>query len=162
MSEQTYYPTLPPSQHFSWAEASITNHRAFDNRVPIDLFPVIIKTAAHMESVKASLDFKPILISSWYRSRGVNIAVGSSMSSQHTTGEAVDFIAPKFGSPLAVCQRLEKYKETLKFDQLIYEHTWVHISFVANPDVKPRMQVLTLLNNKKYAVGITDKFGVQI
>jgi hypothetical protein len=154
-----YYPDKQPSQHFTWDEADVTNHRGFDNRIPVDLFPVIINTASRMESVKSSLDFKPILINSWYRCRGLNIAVGSSDKSQHAKGEAVDFIAPKFGTPKQICERLAKYVETLKFDQLIYEHTWVHISFLSNPNIKPRMQVLTLLHNKKYAQGITDKFG---
>jgi zinc D-Ala-D-Ala carboxypeptidase len=155
----TYYPPQNPSQHFTWQEAEVTSHRSFDNRIPIDLWPVIINTAQNLEAVKSSLDFKPILVSSWYRCPGLNTSVGSSSKSQHLKGEAVDFIAPKFGTAREICERLAKYKENLRFDQLIYEHTWVHISFLSNPNAVPRMQVLTLLHNKKYAQGITDKFG---
>lgn len=145
------------TEHFSWAEAETTSHRNLNNKLPANLQVAVINTARGMERVRALLDNKSVHINSWYRSPEVNAAVGGSPTSQHSKGEAVDFICPGYGSPLDVAKQLVKYQELLNFDQLIYEHTWVHISFQSNPNVKPRGQVLTLLNNKKYAVGITTK-----
>lgn len=145
------------TEHFSWAEAETTSHRNLNNKLPAHLQQAVINTARGMERVRALLSNESIHVNSWYRSPEVNEAVGGSLTSQHSKGEAVDFICPGFGSPLDVAKQLVKYPELLKFDQIIYEHTWVHISFQSNPNVKPRGQVLTLLNNKKYAVGLTTK-----
>lgn len=45
----------------------------------------------------------------------------------HPKGYAADFIAPRFGSPLQIVKRLQA--SNLKWDQLLMEGTWVHISF---------------------------------
>jgi hypothetical protein len=145
------------SQNFTWAEACITNTR-FENEVPESLHPNVKFTAQKMEAVRALLA-TPILINSWYRSPEVNVAVGGSLKSAHMSGLAVDFISPKYGSPFSICKKIEKYAGLVGFDQLIYEHTWVHIAFSVIPGAKPRREVLTLLKSKKYAVGITDKDG---
>lgn len=158
--QDNYYPILPPSSNFSWEEAEVTQHRTVDNTIPRELFPAVINTANRMEVVRTLLNSQPISINSWYRCRMLNLAIGSNPdTTQHAKGEAVDFICPKFGTPIAICKKLVKYSSMLMYDQLIFEHTWVHISFLSNPDVKPRQQVLTLLQSGKYAVGITDKLG---
>lgn len=150
------------TEHFSWEEAETTSHRNLDNSIPKGMEPVIINTARQMERVRAILGNRSIHINSWYRSPEVNEAVGGSQSSQHSKGQAVDFVCPSFGGPLDICKKIIQYKELIRFDQLIYEHTWVHISFLSDPNAKPRGQVLTLLNNKKYAVGLTNKQGVPV
>jgi zinc D-Ala-D-Ala carboxypeptidase len=147
------------SEHFSWAEACITTHRDIPNVIPEALREVIIFTASKMERIRALIQ-APITISSWYRCEDLNHALGSKPTSQHIKGEAVDFIAPKYGTPLAVTRKIAAYWDLIKFDQLILEHTWVHISFQSIPGIKPRGQVLTLLSaTGKYAEGITDKAG---
>lgn len=153
------YPDTPPSAHFSWAEAEITSQRQFDNTVPVALYGAIINTAAGMEAVRTVLGGFAISVNSWYRSQAVNKAVGSkAKNSQHTKGEAVDFICPRFGSPLRICRELAGQVDFVNFDQLILEHSWIHISFTL-PNVKPRNQVLTLLSTGKYAQGLTDAAG---
>lgn len=150
----------PISEHFSWQEAQITLHREIDNYVPDLIIPSIQNTARFMERVRALLGNVPISVSSWYRCPDLNKLVGGSIHSQHMTGEAVDFICPKFGTPLEICKHLQNYKELLRFDQLILEHTWVHISFPSVPNAIPKLQVLTLLQNKRsYAQGLTDLKG---
>jgi hypothetical protein len=144
--------------HFTLEEAETTSHRNLDNSIPNGLIGAVLKTAEKMEIVREILG-KPIHINSWYRSPQVNVAVGGTMRSQHSKGEAVDFICPAFGTPILVVKELVKHTKKLDFDQLIYEHSWVHISFAHTPGAKQRNQVLTLLRNKKYAVGITDKEG---
>lgn len=147
------------SKHFTWAEASITSHRQFDNEIPAHLYPAVKNTALWMEKVSSALDDRPITVTSWYRSPELNTAVGSNNNtSEHPKGQAVDFICPKFGTPLDIVRRLSSPDSGVYFNQLILEHTWVHISFPVPPAI-PKMQVLTLLANKKYAVGITDKYG---
>jgi zinc D-Ala-D-Ala carboxypeptidase len=150
------------TEHFTLEEAQITNHREIDNTAPLMILPVLAKTAIGMERVRACLGDKAITVSSWYRCPELNREVKSNSFSQHIKGEAVDFICPSFGSPISVVRKLAENKILIRFDQLILEHTWVHISFNSNPDVKPRGQVLTLLHNKDYAPGITDKFGVPV
>jgi putative chitinase len=81
----------------------------------------------------------PVLIKSGYRGRNLNAAVRGSPSSQHCTGNAADFIAPGFGSTRMVCVHLVKHMARLRFDQLIHEGNWVHISFSA----RQRNEVLT-------------------
>jgi zinc D-Ala-D-Ala carboxypeptidase len=151
----------PLSQHFSWEEACITEHRNLDNSIPVQLYKVIKNTAQGMERVRALLN-TPVSVNSWYRCRELNIAIGSNPdTTQHAKGEAVDFISPGYGLPLEIVKKLVKYTPLIDYDQLILEHQWVHISFLV-PPAKPRNQVLTLLQSKKYASGITDSFGVPV
>jgi len=81
------------------------------------------------------------------------------IQSSFVKGEAVDFICPAFGSPLEICKVIVKYADIIKFDQLILEHTWVHISWKSTPNATQRGQVLSLLSDKSYAKGLTDKSG---
>lgn len=152
-----YYP-VRLTNHFTWAEAEVTTHRDIDNRIPRELFDTIIKTAQGMERVRTVLS-DAILVSSWYRCPELNAAIGSKNTSQHILGEAVDWICPSFGEPVAVAQRLLRYKDYVKFDQLILEHTWIHTSFKADPASTNRGEVLSLLKNGGYSPGLTDNMG---
>jgi hypothetical protein len=95
--------------------------------------------APGMERVRAALGV-PVLITSGYRSPELNRAVGGSKASQHVQGLAADFIAPQFGTPRAIARYLMQRQPELRFDQLIFEGQWVHVSFV--PGVA-RGEVLT-------------------
>jgi zinc D-Ala-D-Ala carboxypeptidase len=151
------------SEHFTLDEAIISQTA---ERLGIDNYPnsqeiitTASKTAVKMEKVRVVLGEVSISINSWIRCLELNRALGSSDSSQHVKGEAVDFICPAFGSPLEICKQLLKNKEVLGWDQLILEHTWVHISWKSTPNSIQRGQVLSLLSDKSYAVGLTDKSG---
>ena len=91
-----------------------------------------------MQAVRDRLG-TPIFIKSGYRCILLNMAVKGSPSSDHVTGNAADFVAPQFGTPRDICASLVQQMGDLKFDQLIYEGGWVHISFSA----RRRNQVLT-------------------
>lgn len=82
----------------------------------------------------------PIYVSSGYRSPELNKHIpGSSNTSAHTLGWAVDFKCPGFGTPYEVAAKIAA--SGIKFDQLIYEYgAWVHISF----DPRMRQQILTI------------------
>jgi hypothetical protein len=89
------------------------------------------KCASSLELVRSLLK-KPIIIDSWYRSAELNTAIGGVGHSAHMEGWAVDFVCPGFGTPIEVAKAIAKSK--IKFDQIIYEGTWVHISF--NPKLR--------------------------
>ena len=99
--------------------------------------------AKQLESIRNTLNEYSIRISSGYRCLALNRAIGSSESSAHITGWAVDFTCPHFGTPLQAAHKI--LAAGYKFDQLICEGDngkgagWVHISF----DPKMRGDVLT-------------------
>lgn len=149
------------SEHFTLQEA-IFSHTA--NRLGIENEPSeyvlanLKYTASKMERIRAALGNVPIKITSWYRSPELNKAIKGSKTSQHILGEAVDFICPSFGTPEEICKKIISIgPELIPFDQLIYEHTWVHISFTTTK--KPRREILTLLSSGNYTQGICDKKG---
>ena len=88
----------------------------------------------------------PIMISSGYRSKELNTAIGGSLTSQHCTGEAIDIDMD--GSSNGVTNKMvfDYAKTNLNFDQLIWEFgtnenpDWVHISFESTG--KQRKQIL--------------------
>jgi len=149
------------TEHFSYEEliSSATAARlGIDNSHPS---PEVLSAAAHtatcMETVRDILNV-PIHVDSFIRCPALNEAVGSKPTSQHIKGEACDFTAPDFGTPLEIAQELIKNRVTVKFDQLIMEGTWVHISF-CSPTSTPRDEVLSLIDGGHYAYGLADKQG---
>lgn len=76
---------------------------------------------------------RPVIVSSGYRSRELNLAIGGSSRSQHCHGEAVDFEVSGFDN-MTVAKWI---RDNLEFDQLILEffdgvnpHSgWVHCSY---------------------------------
>jgi hypothetical protein len=88
----------------------------------------------------------PIHISSGYRSKELNAAIGGSLTSQHCSGEAIDIDMD--GTPNGVTNRMvfDYIKDNLEFDQLIYEFgdkqnpDWVHVSYESTG--KQRKQIL--------------------
>lgn len=91
-----------------------------------------------MQAIRDLLGF-PVVVKSGYRGRQLNAAVRGAPSSQHLTGNACDFVAPAYGTPKVICDRLVREMATIKFDQLIFEGSWVHVSFAAHR----RNEVLT-------------------
>lgn len=149
------------SEHFTLEEATASDTAErynLNNTPPLQVIERMKAVAVHMEMIRSIIN-KPINISSWYRSPGVNRKVGSSDHSQHIQGEAVDFRSTAYGTPLDICRSIIINQESIPFDQLILEHSWIHISFAIRSG-KPRGQVLSLLHNNRYAKGLTNKQGV--
>lgn len=84
---------------------------------------------------------RPIMVSSGFRSRDLNRAVGGAPSSQHMKGEAADIYT---GSKEENRKLFELIRDNLPYDQLIDEKdfSWVHVSYRA--DGANRKQVLKL------------------
>ena len=112
-------------------------------------------TPEHIENLKKLADkvfepirnyfCKPIRISSGYRSKELNaITKGSSATSQHSTGEAIDIDMD--GTDITNKEIFDYIKGNLSFDQLIWEFgtdknpDWVHVSYESTG--KQRKQVL--------------------
>jgi len=78
----------------------------------------------------------PIGISSFFRSKALNKAVGGAATSQHTTGCAIDLDADIFGG-VSNKMIFDYVRNNLSFDQLIHEYgdnfnpAWVHVSYKA-------------------------------
>ena len=87
---------------------------------------------------------KPIIISSGYRSRELNTAIGGALSSQHCSGEAIDIDMD--GTDITNVEVFNYIKDNLEFDQLIWEFgtdtnpDWVHVSYESTG--KQRKQIL--------------------
>jgi hypothetical protein len=91
----------------------------------------------------------PIHISSGYRSKELNAAIGGSSSSQHCSAEAIDIDMD--GSPNGVTNKMvfDFIKDNLNFDQLLWEFgndtnpDWVHVSYESTG--KQRKQILKVI-----------------
>lgn len=139
------------SPHFSWQDvtASSTGARLrINNSLPYALMSTAVNTAALMEQVRALLGHG-IHVDSWYRCPILNSTIGSKSSSQHVLGEAVDFVCPEFGTPDQICRAIAK--SHIVFDQLIMEHTWVHISKKSDPALANRRSILILNSDRTYS-----------
>jgi hypothetical protein len=86
----------------------------------------------------------PVYISSFYRSKSLNSAVGGSLSSQHCRMEAMDIDMD--GTDTTNKEIFDFIKDNLDFDQLINEFpvngnpSWVHVSY--NTKGAQRKQIL--------------------
>lgn len=144
--------TTQLTPHFTLEELTITQVRDVDNTPPFPVKNNLIQTAFALEEVRDLLGWHPIIVTSGYRSEGINSIVGGSKTSAHMDGWAADFICPSYGTPLEICRAIVEAK-TIKYDQLIEEGTWVHFSV----DPRMRMQVLTKNPAGGYINGLREE-----
>lgn len=149
------------SENFSWHEVEFSDtaeRLGIDNSLPKEMEWIAAKTALQMEKVRLVLD-SPVSVDSWYRCPRLQLEPAFyNPTSQHPKAEAVDFVSPKFGIPVQICKKILA-SGIIVFDQLILEHSWVHISFNSVPGGLQKKQVLSLLATKNYAIGLTDIYG---
>jgi len=128
------------SEHFSLDEFTASEtalRRGIDNTPGPAITEKLRMLAATLEQVRTLLGGNAIRISSGFRCLELNRAIGSGDLSAHTLGYAVDFTCPGFGTPKEVANKIAE--SPIKFDQLIYEGTWVHLSI----DPKNKRELLT-------------------
>lgn len=138
------------SPHFTLAELSaseVAERHGANNTPPERVLPALIYLAQNLEAVRSLLGHYPVHINSGYRSERTNVLVGGREFSQHTRGEAADFIVPRAGTPFELCTVIAQ--SPLPFDQLIYEFSWVHISFTTRR--VPRRSILTIRGSHTWA-----------
>ena len=117
--------------NFNFSEMTYTSHKellAINKTSAEKIKEDIYKLALFAEQVRAILCV-PMTITSGYRCKELNKAVGGSYTSQHTKAEAIDFIPSK----MTVSQAYDKLcASCLVYGQLIIEHSgskeWVHVS----------------------------------
>lgn len=100
----------------------------------------------------------PIFISSGYRSIKLNKALGgSSSTSQHMKGEAMDLDADRYGG-VKNSEIFNFIKENLDFDQLIWEYgdkkepDWVHVSCKSRDNRNEVLKVDRVNGKPKYSL----------
>ena len=122
--------------HFSqeeFTQSDTADRLNIDNRIPDELRENALKTLQMMERIRFHID-APITITSGYRCKALNQAIGSKPTSDHTLAFAVDFKAQKAGTPYEIAKDLAGVIDVLGIGQLILEFgTWVHVS-LARPE----------------------------
>lgn len=127
---------IPISEHFTIEElcrSQVAVCLGIDNEPKReDIIANLKRLAFHtLEAVRLLNGNKPITITSGYRCKELNRAVGGVATSQHQNGCAADFVV---GSAEENHRLFDKIKSSgsVPFDQLILEPKagWIHISYV--------------------------------
>lgn len=155
---------LPPghlTMHFTLAELTASQtaaRRRIKNEPGAAAYSNLLRLAATLEEVRRLVGNRPVLVSSGYRCQELNAAIGGASNSAHTRGLAADFTVPAFGNPHLVCKLLLGCG--LRFDQLIYEGTWVHLG-LADVGMPARGEVLTAVFNPGKPTGYLRGLGLR-
>lgn len=123
-------------------------------------------TAEHLENFKLLAEnvFEkirghfgvPIHISSGYRSKELNDAIGGSQTSQHSKGQAIDIDMDGSSNGVSNADVYNFIKDNLEFDQLIWEFgtdknpDWVHVSYVNGPNRKQKLKAVRTNGKTSY------------
>lgn len=125
------------SKHFTLDEMTRSSS-IFDNTPNEHIIENLKHTCSQLEKVRELLGDKPIVISSGFRSREVNISVNGAKNSDHLWGFAVDFRVSGL-TPYEIVEMISK--SDIPFKQIINEfQSWTHLSFEKGND---KCQVLT-------------------
>jgi hypothetical protein len=98
----------------------------------------------------------PIHISSGYRSKELNDAIGGSQTSQHSKGQAIDIDMDGSSNGVSNADVYNFIKDNLEFDQLIWEFgtdknpDWVHVSYVNGPNRKQKLKAVRTNGKTSY------------
>ena len=130
------------SAHFTLAEflhSDLALREGIDNDHPPEqaLHDMRMLCIDVLEPLRKALGGRPLRITSGYRCPQLNKLLKSADTSQHLLGQAADFQAP--GMDLLEVAKVAARLNLVRFDQLIHEGRWLHISWAK----KPRRQLLT-------------------
>ena len=127
---------IPTSEHFTIEElcrSQVAVCLGIDNEPKrADIIANLKRLAFHtLEAVRLLNDNKPITITSGYRCKELNRAVGGVATSQHQNGCAADFVVGSAEENRSLFDKI-KSSGSVPFDQLILEPKagWIHISYV--------------------------------
>jgi hypothetical protein len=129
------------SQYITYAEATKSNgavrHGIKNDPNPEELSNMEYVATQIFDKLRKAMHDKygkPLAVTSFFRSKELNaLTPGSSKTSQHMTGEAIDIDADVFGGPTNR-EIFGWIKANCTFDQLIWEYgddnnpAWVHVS----------------------------------
>lgn len=145
------------STHITYAEATYSDtaiRHGLDNEPnSVELLRMQLVAQNCFEPAREHFQV-PLRVNSFFRSRDVNDLIkGSSKTSQHVEGEAIDMSAMP-GTGLSNRELFDWLAANVEFDQLIWEYgddrnpAWVHISWVG--DRTNRRQVLIKRQGEPY------------
>lgn len=146
------------SKYFTLEELtrSVTaSRRGINNTPSSDELYYLQKIATNVLDPLRELLGYPMRVTSGFRCKKLNKAIGSHNKSQHIKGQAVDFHVVTSYNPYTVMP-LKKItdilkKSSIKFDQVIEEYgKWIHIS-VNSDEHEPRGLCLKTIGKNKYA-----------
>ena len=121
-------------------------------------------TGAHIENLKyvAEKVFQPIrehfdvpiYISSGYRSKALNEAIGGSQTSFHSHGMALDLDQDGRNKGVSNADVFYYIKDNLQFTELIWEFgdennpNWVHVAIAPGREDEKKIKIAERINNK--------------
>lgn len=127
---------IPTSEHFTIEElcrSQVAVCLGINNEPKqADIIANLKRLAFHtLEAVRLLNGSKPITITSGYRCKELNRAVGGVATSQHQNGCAADLVVGSAEENRRLFQKI-KSSGSVPFDQLILEPKagWIHISYV--------------------------------
>ena len=100
----------------------------------------------------------PIKITSMFRGKPVNTAIGGAKHSQHMKGQALD-LDDTFGHKTNA-EMFHYIKDNLIFDQLIWEFgddenpNWIHVSYVTHRENRKKLTLAKKINFKTKYINI--------
>ena len=147
------------SEHLSLAEVvrSETAKRKGISNMPTEEHIANFKLLAEnvFEKVRAHFGC-PIHISSGYRSKELNDAVGGSQTSQHSKGQAIDIDMDGSANGVSNADVYNFIKDNIEFDQLIWEFgtdsnpDWVHVSYAQGKNRKQKLKAIKTNGTTQY------------
>ena len=151
------------SDHITLKEATRSNtakRLGIDNTPDEETLVTMRFTAEYIFEPLRNHFGEQIYVSSFYRSKDLNKAIGGSKTSQHCKGEAIDI--DDVYSKATNADFFNYIKDNLEFDQLIWEFgddtnpAWVHASYCLGNN---RMRVLKAIkeNGKTKYIDITNE-----
>lgn len=135
------------STHFTLYDVSHSNTaiaKGIDNRPSPDIVANAKNLILNVLEPLRNHFNKPVIVNCMYRCPELNKVIGGVKNSQHVSGKAADIVV----RGINLKDAFEYIKKNLIFDQVIYEGSWIHVSFVTGHN---RKQSLKLVNNKYIA-----------
>ena len=123
-----------------------------DNAPALGVLNCLLHTSRKMQQIRDAIDL-PIVITSGYRSKLVNLKVGGSPTSKHMQGLACDFNvinkSPEEGAKIVLkaCEKNE-----ISFDKILIEKGCIHIQFQLTEKLNQNFVGFAKLVNGKWIV----------
>ncbi len=143
------------SKHVSYKEAIKSNtalRKGIDNTPGAYHITNMVGVAENVFEPLREWVGGPIKISSMFRSKALNQAIGGAKRSQHMEGRAMD-LDDTFGHKTNA-EMFHYIKDNLSFDQLIWEFgdsenpDWIHVSYISEDENRKRTLMAYKENGK--------------